>query len=276
VRRFDPAEAWETAEREDATAVTMVGDAFGRPLLDALRRRPRDLPHLRTINNGGAAVSRPVRDGLLELLPRAALADALGSSESGVLAAGQSRLHLQPGGAVLSADLTRVLGPGTDELGWLATGGRIPLGYLHDPGTTAATFPRIGGVRHSVPGDRVVLRADGTLDFRGRDSMTVNSGGEKVFVEEVEQALAAHPAVADVLVVGRASERWGQELVAVVQAAGRPVERGELLAACESRLARYKWPKDVIWVEAVRRSPSGKGDYRWAAAIAAGRRPGQD
>ena len=155
--------------------------------------------------------------------------------------------------------------PSNDELGWLAQEGRVPLGYLGDQAKTERTFPVIGGVRYSVPGDRANYTADGQLQLHGRDSVTINSGGEKIFAEEVEQALAHHPAVYDAVVTGRPSERWGNEVVAIVQVRpGFEVEPAALLEECEKHIARYKLPKDIVFVDKVLRSPAGKADYRWA------------
>jgi len=175
------------------------------------------------------------------------------------------------GMAIVSEDISRVLGPGDDELGWLAQQGRVPLGYLGDEVKTARTFPTIGGIRFSVPGDRARITGEGMLELHGRDSVTINSGGEKIFAEEVEAALAEHPAVYDVVVTGRPSERWGQEVVAIVQfREGEHAGHDELLEVCGRRLARYKFPKDIIVVDKVLRSPAGKADYRWAKHLAAG------
>jgi 3-oxocholest-4-en-26-oate---CoA ligase len=174
---------------------------------------------------------------------------------------------------VLSEDRTRRLTPGDPEIGWLAQAGRVPLGYLGDAAKTAATFPVIDGVRHAVAGDRVRLLADGTIELLGRDSVTINTGGEKVFAEEVERVLVAHPAVADAIVTSRHSERWGQEIVAVVAPrGGADVSelQVELRAHCRTSLAGYKLPKAFCWVERVARSPAGKPDYAWARAIADG------
>jgi fatty-acyl-CoA synthase len=165
-----------------------------------------------------------------------------------------------------------VLEPGDPELGWLTQTGRVPLGYLGDRAKTQATFPVIEGTRHAVAGDRARVLHDGALELHGRDSVTINTGGEKVFAEEVEQALKRHPAVFDAIVVGRPSERWGQEVVGVLQArdgAARPGD-DELRAVVGEHLARYKVPKAHVWVERIERSPSGKPDYRWAAEQVAG------
>ncbi|MFP5256827.1 MAG: AMP-binding protein [Acidimicrobiia bacterium] len=274
---LDPADILGVAERERVTSLLIVGDAFARPLVDELRRRPYDLRHLRFLLTGGAVLSAPVKAELLELLPDLRIVDVLGSSESG--RQGVQRSDRQRGAAsgtfdrsptsrVLSADRTRVLEPGDPELGWLAQTGRVPLGYLGDPHKTAETFPTLAGVRYAVAGDRARVLPDGAIELHGRDSVTINTGGEKVFAEEVEQALKHHPAVFDALVVGRPSQRWGQEVVAVVQARpGVPLPTdAELSAAVGAHLARFKVPKAYRWVDRVERSPSGKPDYRWAAA----------
>jgi acyl-CoA synthetase (AMP-forming)/AMP-acid ligase II len=166
---------------------------------------------------------------------------------------------------IVSDDLTRVLAAGDEETGWLAQRGRVPLGYLGDEAKTAKTFPVIDGVRYSVPGDRARVNADGLLELYGRDSVTINSGGEKIFAEEVEAALAHHPAVYDVIVAGRPSDRWGNEVVAVVQVRdGFEVSEADLLEECEKHVARYKLPKAFRFVDHMVRSPAGKADYRWA------------
>ena len=181
---------------------------------------------------------------------------------------------LREGGKLVSDDLSRFVEPGESEVGWVVRSGRIPLGYFDDADATRKTFPVIDGQRVVVSGDRASLEADGTLRLFGRDSLVVNTGGEKVFVEEVEQALRAHPDVADALVVGRESERWGQEIVALIELhAGREFDRDTLRGHCTDRLARFKAPKEYLVVERVRRLGNGKADYRWAKAEAAQRYP---
>jgi fatty-acyl-CoA synthase len=170
---------------------------------------------------------------------------------------------------VLAPDLSRLAAPGDEELGWFAQTGRVPLGYSGDRAKTERTFPVIGGVRYSVPGDRARLRMDGILELLGRDSVTINSGGEKIFAEEVEHALKSHPAVLDAVVCGRPSERWGNEVVAIVRLRpGAAVGEPELLAECERHIARYKLPKAFVFRDEIVRSPSGKADYRWAKEVA--------
>ena len=166
---------------------------------------------------------------------------------------------------MLSADLSVVLEAGNEDMGWFAKAGRVPLGYLGDQAKTERTFPLLGGVRYSVPGDRARHLASGLIEVLGRDSVTINSGGEKIFAEEVEQALKHHPSVYDVVVCGRPSERWGQEVVAVVSLReGASASEAELLEEAAKRLARYKLPKVFVFRDEIVRSPSGKADYRWA------------
>ena len=173
---------------------------------------------------------------------------------------------------VLSEDFSRVLEPGSDEVGWLARTGRVPLGYYKDREKSDKTFPVLGGVRYSVPGDRCVLGQDGILTLLGRDSVTINSGGEKIFAEEVEQALKEHPEVYDTVVVGTPSERWGQQVTALVQLrSGALVDDAELRETAARSISSYKLPKVIVRVNAITRAPSGKADYKWAreTAIAA-------
>lgn len=271
--RLDPADVLGTCERERVSALQVVGDPFARPLLDELDAHDYDLSHLRFLLSGGAVLSPPVKRRLAGRLPGLRIVDVLGSSETGRQAvSGHDSPAFRPerGTVVLSDDRTRRLAPGDDEIGWLAQAGRVPLGYLGDPDKTATTFPAIDGVRCAVAGDRVRLRADGTVDLLGRDSVTINTGGEKVFAEEVEQVLTAHPAVADAVVAGRPSERWGSEVVAVLSArpGAEPPSDDVLRAHCRRSLAGYKVPKAVCWVDQVVRSPAGKPDYAWARSVA--------
>jgi len=274
---FDPKDFCETIDREQVNIALIVGDAFGRPLLDELDRTPHELSSLVLLISGGAALTAPVKTALLDRLPSLAIMDGLGSSETGqqasqVVSAGApiTTGTFKPGTglAIVSADLDLRLEAGHEDLGWLAQFGRVPLGYLGDGEKTARTFPMIDGVRYSVPGDRARLTADGTLELHGRDSVTINSGGEKIFAEEVEAALAYHPAVYDVIVTGRPSERWGSEVVAIVQFRhGFTASYEDLTATCAEHIARYKIPKDLIVVDRIERSPAGKADYRWARSL---------
>ena len=285
--RLDPNDVWTTVQREQIEFLLIVGDAFARPLLDELDRLDGalDLSSLSVILSGGAALSAPLKDELLAHLPTVMVIDGLGSSEAGgqvshVSAGGRATTGTFPlteGNAVLSADLDGVLEPGSSEIGWLAKSGRLALGYLGDPAKTEHTYPVVDGVRYAVPGDRARLLDDGAdgpgiIELHGRDSVTINSGGEKIFAEEVEAALRTHPAIYDCVVAGRPSERWGHEVVAVLRIReGFDVTDAELLAEAELHIARYKLPKQIVRVGEVVRSPSGKADYRWAARIAARR-----
>ena len=179
------------------------------------------------------------------------------------------------GALVLSADRRRVLEPGDEEIGWTARSGRVPLGYLDDRERTETTFPVLDGRRCAVPGDRATLLPDGSIRVLGRDAMVVNTGGEKVFVEEVEKALLRHPAVRDVLVVGRPSERLGQEVVAVVElrAGAEEVSPGELREFAAKSIARFKAPRAIAFCAAIRRHPTGKPNYPWARRAAESAKP---
>jgi fatty-acyl-CoA synthase len=280
--RLDPADVWRVVERERIDYLMIVGDAFARPLLDELDRRTYDLSSLTVLVSGGATLADRHKRELFERLPTVIVVDGLGSSEAGgqlahVSTTRRSSTGVYPpraGSHVLSADFTRRLGPGDTELGWLAKTGRLALGYLGDPKRTANAFPVVDGVRYAVAGDRAHFFADGSIGVHGRDSAMVISGGEKIFAEEVESALKEHVAVADCVVAGRPSERWGQEVVAIVQLRpGSPPPdgqlRAELRAAAARHIARYKLPKAIVFVDRVVRSPSGKADYRWARSVAA-------
>jgi fatty-acyl-CoA synthase len=283
---FDPDDVWRTIEREKANILLIVGDAFGRPLVDQLEAArdgdgsAYDLSTLLMVISGGAPLNSTLKDRFLAQLPTVMVMDAVGASETGsqmshMSAAGQQAstgtFTPGPGAAIVSDDLATVLEAGHAEVGWLAQKGRVPLGYLGDAEKTARTFPVIDDVRYSVPGDRARLTADNLIELFGRDSVTINSGGEKIFAEEVEQALAHHPDVYDVVVAGRPSERWGQEVVAIVQLRqGATVDEAALLKEAETHVARYKLPKEFRFVDHIQRSPSGKADYRWAKEQAAG------
>jgi acyl-CoA synthetase (AMP-forming)/AMP-acid ligase II len=278
VRRLDPHDIWSTVERERVSAMVIVGDAFGRPLLDQLQVRAYDLSSLRLLTSGGAILTAALKRQLLERLPGIKILDTLGSSESGAQAAQTASagavattgdFTMNPDNVVLREDLSGVVEAGSDESGWLARRGHVPLGYYKDPEKTARTFPVVDGVRYAVPGDRARIGPDGVLRLLGRDSVTINTGGEKVFAEEVEHALKHHPAVYDAVVVGTPHERWGQQVTAVVRLrdALHPSE-DELREAARSHLADYKLPKCFVFVEEIVRSPSGKADYRWARATA--------
>ena len=272
-RRVDPVDVWRTVERERAIGLTVVGDAMARPLVEELERGDYDTSSVMAFGSGGAIMSEGIKQRLLAKLPTIIISDVAGASETGAqmgtisVAGGAStgRFVPGPGTVVLDADMTRLVEPGDPDEGWLAQRGAVPLAYLGDPEKTARTFPTIDGERFSVPGDRARLLDGGEIELLGRDSVTINSGGEKIFAEEVEQALLHHPAVADVVVAGRPSDRWGQEVVALVKLApGTSATTEDLLAEAGKHLARFKLPKAFGFYDSIVRSPSGKADYRWA------------
>ena len=277
-RKFDAHDIWQTVARERITALTIVGDAFARPMLDALADGAYDARSLRSVSSGGAILTASVKDELLAALPGARVVDVLGSSESGQQASQVSRsgtkattgdFELEAGNAVLKEDRSGLVEEGSGEHGWLARTGPVPLGYYKDEAKTAETFPEIGGVRYSVPGDRAVAREGGGVSLLGRDSVTINSGGEKIFAEEVEHALKHHPAIYDAVVTGTPNERFGQQVTAVVALReGETADEASLRAECERHVARYKIPRAFVFVDEVLRAPSGKADYRWAKATA--------
>ncbi len=275
--RLDPADVLDTCVREQVGSLLIVGDAFARPLLDEIRRSDRDLSSLRFLMTGGAVLSPAIKRDLLAAVPGLRIVDILGSSETGRhgLSTASSTDSGEPGvftpsdtTVVLDEGRDALLVPGADDSGWLAQRGRVPLGYLGDRDKTEATFPQIGGETYAVAGDRARWRADGKIELLGRDSVTINTGGEKVHAEEVEQAIKSHPSVYDALVVGRPSERWGQEVVAVVSVS-EGFDPSAVTEAASHHLARYKLPKAYVVVEEIQRSASGKPDYAWARSAAA-------
>jgi len=278
VSRLDPDDIWSTIERHKANTLTIVGDAFARPLIDQLREKTYDLSSLFMVTSGGAIFTAAVKTELLDLLPDIRIMDALGSSESGSQAvhfstkesgASTGQFDLSESNIVLSDDYSRTLSAGDDEEGWLAREGWVPLGYYKDPEKTAETFPVVDGKRYSVPGDRARIDPDGRLRLLGRASVTINSGGEKIFAEEVELALKHHPAVYDCVVCGTPSERWGSQVTAIVQLrSGEKPDESALLETAGKHITRYKLPKAFVYVDAITRAPSGKADYRWAKATA--------
>lgn len=274
---------WTVVEAEKPSMMTVIGDAVAKPLLDAWEAEPDrwDASSLFAISNGGAPLSAGGKARILAAFPHCLITDGFGSSEAGVQ--GSSRISAadapEPGGTVrfdrgskpllvLDAHDRPVL-PGSGVTGRILTGGVLPLGYYKDPEKTAATFREIDGQRWLVTGDLATVAADGTLDLLGRGSTSINTGGEKVHPEEVEGVLHAHPAVADVLVVGVPDERWGSAVTAVVEPApGATVTLADLVEHCRPHLAAYKAPKHLVLVDEVVRSPAGKADYRWASETA--------
>ena len=272
--RLDPVDVWSTIERERVTSLTIVGDAFGRPLADELRRGSYDVSSLDTLTTGGAILTASLKQEFLDLVPGLKIIDSLGSSESGQQASrvSTSESKATTGDFKMAADnvllrdgLKECVPPGSSEHGWLARRGYVPLGYYKDAEKTAATFPVVDGVRYVVPGDRAALEPDGTLRLFGREAVTINTGGEKVFAEEVEHALKHDPNVYDAVVVGTPHERWGQQVTAVVRLReGADTSPDALRDGARQHIAAYKLPRKFVFVDEILRAPSGKADYRWA------------
>ncbi|MBB5122322.1 acyl-CoA synthetase [Streptomyces eurocidicus] len=277
-RKFVPAEVLRTVAKERVTSVSLVGDAMLRPLVDALAGplRGTDCSSLLTVSSSGAILSDAVREEFTALLPGVALLNNFGSSESGFNGTATEdrgrgfRLRVNGRTAVVDPVTHEPVPPGTP--GRVAQRGHVPLGYHNDPAKTAETFFRLRGERWVLLGDMATVDAEGVVTVLGRGSQCINTGGEKVYPEEVEQALKAHPDVYDALVTGVPDPRWGQRVTAVVQPReGTPPPSPEALRAhCRDRLAGYKVPRGVVYTDRVRRSPSGKADYRWAKEVAEG------
>jgi acyl-CoA synthetase (AMP-forming)/AMP-acid ligase II len=275
---LDPDDIWSTIQRESVGFLTIVGDAFGRPLLDQLDKKVYDLSNFRVLLSGGAILTPALKQAFLDKIPHLMIIDGFGASETGGhgsqvtmpgTKASTGTFRMNEDTTVLKEDLSGPLTPGAQESGWLARCGHVPLGYFKDAEKTARTFPVVNGARYAVPGDHAKLAADGSIVVLGRGSVSINSGGEKIYPEEVEQALKHHPSVYDAVVVGTPSDRFGQQVTAVVQArAGEVPAEKELIEFCAHHLARYKLPKTVLYVDEMVRSPSGKADYRWARKLA--------
>ncbi len=275
---FDPATTWELVAAEKVNVLVVVGDAMARPLLEELEGET-DLPDttsLMALGSGGAILSSSTKARLADALPGVIVADAFGSSETGQVGGappaddpfGAPRLHVDERTQVLGDDLRPVV-PGSGAVGRLARGGRVPLGYLGDPTKSATTFVEVDGVRWALPGDMAEVEADGTIVVLGRSSQCINSGGEKIYPEEVEGAVKAHPAVVDAVVVGLPDDQWGERVTAVVQPRpGTEPTLDEIREHARGQLAGYKLPKQLVVLDHIERSPSGKADYRWAKAQA--------
>lgn len=279
-RSFDPDELSDLIEREAVTRVVIVGDAFARPILRALEAREAEgrLPDLSTVTHmisSGAMWSAEVKDGLLRYFPNMTIVDALGSTEGGGYGARESR---RPGEGTTARF---VPAPDTllvDEAGRVITEVGVPgllasrtpaRGYYKDPDKTARTFTEIDGRWYVITGDWATREPDGTVTLHGRGSNCINTGGEKVYPEEVEEAIKTHPDVDDCLVVGLPDERFGQRVVAVVGTGGRALDADQLREHLRTRISGYKIPKQFVFVDTVRRAPNGKADYGWAREVAA-------
>ncbi len=282
--KFDAARLWDEVDRLGVSWITMVGDAFGRPMLAELEAHPGrwKLDTLKVMYSAGVMWSREVKEGLLEHLgPDAMLLDVFGSTEAaGMGRSVSTRGAVADTAAFMVGELAQVITddgrfvvPGSGEQGLAAFGGPMPVGYYGDAKKTAETFRTIDGKRWSIPGDVATVEADGSLRLLGRGSVCINTGGEKVFVEEVEEVLKTHPSVADAVCVGIPEPRFGETVCAVVEA--RPgvteVDAASVIAHTKERLAGYKAPRDVLVVDTIGRSPSGKVDYAGLKAMARAR-----
>jgi 3-oxocholest-4-en-26-oate---CoA ligase len=283
-RHFDPVELLDTVDRYRINSISIVGDAFAKPILRALDAEPGrwDISSLRVIFSSGVIWSKETKDGLLRHNRRLIMVDALGSSEAIGMATntttadsgdGTAQFELGPNARVVTED-GRDVDPGSGEIGRVALRGHTPIGYYKDPEKSAATFQLIDGQRYSIPGDWAEVLADGSVKLLGRGSQCINTGGEKVYPEEVEECLKLHPAVADAAVVGVPDERFGEAINAIVELhpggelGGSDSVEAELIEHVKQRLARYKAPKVVHLVPTVGRAVNGKLDYRRLKAYA--------
>ncbi len=276
---FDPAELLDTIEQHGINSMSIVGDAFAKPILRALDAEPHrwDISSLRVIVSSGVMWSKESKEGLLRHNSRLIMVDALGSSEAIGMATntttaesgdGTAKFDLGPNTRVVTED-GRDVTPGSGELGLVALQGHTPIGYYKDPAKSAATFKVIDGKRYSIPGDWAEVLGDGTVKLFGRGSQCINTGGEKVYPEEVEECLKLHPSVHDAAVLGLPDERFGEAVTALVEPEpGAEIDADELIEHVKSRLARYKAPKSVIEVSSVGRAVNGKLDYKALKAIA--------
>jgi acyl-CoA synthetase (AMP-forming)/AMP-acid ligase II len=285
-RSFDADAVWRIVEKERVQTMTITGDAMGRPLVEALAAGSagRDLSSFFVIASTAAVFSPSVKQQFKERFPNLIVVDSVGASEtgfhgtslyqSGEAARGQTGVvRVRPGrDTLVLGDDGKPVAPGSGAIGKLARTGNVPLGYYKDAKKTAETFVEVEGRRYAIPGDFAKVEEDGSIVLLGRGSVCINSGGEKIFPEEVEAALKAHPDVFDVIVVGVRDPRWGERVAAVLQPRpGRTPVLDALAVHCRSRLASYKIPRALYLVDHIERSPSGKPDYPWAKALAAER-----
>ncbi|MFJ1592807.1 acyl-CoA synthetase [Kitasatospora albolonga] len=278
-RKFVPEEVLRTIEKEKVTSVSLVGDAMLRPLIDALNGplRGTDCSSLFSVSSSGAIMSDSVRAEFQALVPTVLLLNNFGSSESGFNGTATADSGPERGFRVQVNARTAVVDPVTyepvapGEVGRIAQRGHVPLGYYNDPAKSAGTFFRKDGERWVLLGDMATVDAEGIVTVLGRGSQCINTGGEKVYPEEVEQALKSHPDVYDALVAGVPDERWGSRVAAVLELrdGAKALDLAAVQAHCRTRLAGYKIPRALVLADRIQRSPSGKADYRWAKAVAA-------
>ena len=283
---FDADYVWEVVAKEKVMNLTIMGDAMGRPLCDALPRaieKGLDLSSLFVLSSTASVFSASIKDNILEYLPNLFLIDAVGSSETGATGVNihtkDGKLKDSGGGPkftkpnfseILNLDTKEVIPPSdTETIGYLARKGHVPVAYYKDEEKSKKTFIEVGGVRYSIPGDMAKYEEDGQMTLLGRGSVSINSGGEKIFPEEVEMALKAHPNIFDCLVVGVKDDRWGQKVVAVIQRRENDeLSLDDIKDVASKYIASYKMPKEIVFSELIERAPSGKPNYQWAQEFA--------
>ena len=277
---FDPDQLWAQVQNKKATNIVIVGDAFAKPMLDALNRgvsdgNAYDLSSVQVIISSGVMWSAEVKQGLLEHHDMK-LMDTMGSTEGGMGASVTTRdnppatakFALNPG-VIILADDGEILSPGSEKIGLIGTSGLVPVGYYKDEKKSAETFREVDGIRYSFPGDYAKLEADGTITLLGRGSNCINSAGEKIYPEEVEEALKKDALVFDCLVVGMPDEKFGQKIVAVVSTVdNQQINEAELIENTRKSIAGYKLPKTILFTDEVQRAPNGKANYKWAKTFA--------
>jgi len=283
---FDADYVWEIVAKEKVMNLTIMGDAMGRPLCDALPRaieKGLDLSSLFVLSSTASVFSASIKDTILEYLPNLFLIDAVGSSETGATGVNihtkDGKLKDSGGGPkftkpnfseILNLDTKEVIPPSdTKTIGYLARKGHVPVAYYKDEEKSKKTFIEVGGVRYSIPGDMAKYEEDGQMTLLGRGSVSINSGGEKIFPEEVEMALKAHPNIFDCLVIGVKDDRWGQKVVAVIQRRENDeLSLDDIKEVASKYIASYKMPKEIVFSELIERAPSGKPNYQWAQEFA--------
>ncbi len=282
IAKFDPDAVWQLVGTEKANSLMITGDAMGKPLIEALDDPDADydLSSLFAVTSSAAIFSAPVKDEFFRHFPNLVMVDAIGSSETGnngmaTLTKDTTAMKSGPtvsvlGDTVVLDEEMRPVVPGSGVIGKIARGGDIPIGYYNDPVKTAEVFITVDGKRFVMPGDFATIEADGSITLLGRGSVCINSGGEKIFPEEVESAVRSHPAVFDAIVVGVPDDRWGQRVAAIVAPRDVAPTLEEIQTHCREAIAGYKVPRELHVVESIQRSPSGKPDYRWAADVASG------
>ena len=278
--RFDAERVWRTAAAEKVNSIMVTGDAMAKPLVEVLDTKldEFDLSNLFAVVSSAALFSAPVKDRYFVHLPNIMITDAIGSSESGnngmtVVTKDTTAMKSGPtvsrlgDTVVFDEDMVQVE-PGSGVIGKIARSGDIPVGYYNDPVKTAEVFITVDGTRYVMPGDFATVESDGSITLLGRGSVVINSGGEKIFPEEVESAVRSHPAVTDAIVCGAPDERWGQTVAAIIAPRpGQTATLAEIQEHCRNHIAGYKVPRLLFIVDAIQRSPSGKPDYRWATDI---------